>query len=116
MMEFGNKVPVTFAFTITPPFWMTWWFYTISFIGLTVIIVSAVKFRERNLRLKAPIGASCSRANFRNHRAKEEIENQRDELRVNSALIEQKNLSITDSIRYARRIQLATLPYSDVIH
>jgi ligand-binding sensor domain-containing protein/serine phosphatase RsbU (regulator of sigma subunit) len=112
-----NKIPISFAFSITPPFWMTWWFYTISFIGLTVIIVSAVKFRERNLRLeKRRLEQVVQERTSEIIHQKEEIENQRDELRVNSALIEQKNLSITDSIRYARRIQLATLPYSDVIY
>lgn len=41
---------------------------------------------------------------------KEEIETQRDEIFVQKHIIEEKNKSLTDSIRYAHRIQSALLP------
>lgn len=111
-----NKTPLTFSFEITPPFWMTWWFYTISAVILIIIIVAFVKFRERNLRLeKRRLEDLIGERTTEVVKQKEEIVNQRDELRINSNIIEQKNLAITDSIRYAKRIQLATLPYSDII-
>lgn len=46
---------------------------------------------------------------------KNEIEKQRDELKITSNIITQNNIAIKDSIRYARRIQLATLPKSTEI-
>ena len=111
-----NKIPLTFSFEITPPFWMTWWFYTFSAIILIIIIVTFIKFRERNLILeKRRLEDLIGERTIEVVRQKEEIENQRDELKINSSIIEQKNLAITDSIRYAKRIQLATLPYSDII-
>lgn len=111
-----NKEPVRFSFTITPPYWMTWWFYTIVVALVVILVVLFVKFRERNLRLeKRHLEQMVNERTAEIVHQKEEIENQRDELRANSDLIEQKNLSITDSIRYARRIQMATLPYNELI-
>lgn len=36
-----SSLPATFSFTITPPFWLTWWFYTLVglvFMGITMLI------------------------------------------------------------------------------
>ena len=41
---------------------------------------------------------------------RDEIENQRDLVVTQNIIIEQKNKNITDSIRYAQRIQQAILP------
>jgi ligand-binding sensor domain-containing protein/serine phosphatase RsbU (regulator of sigma subunit) len=111
-----NKEAVKFSFIITPPYWMTWWFYTIVVASIVILVVLFIKFRERNLRLeKRHLEQMVNERTAEIVHQKEEIENQRDELRANSDLIEQKNLSITDSIRYARRIQMATLPYNELI-
>jgi ligand-binding sensor domain-containing protein len=97
-----NPVPVTYRFEITPPFWMTWWFYTGSALLLIVLVFVFVKFRERNLRLEKRHLEQMVDARTREIvRQKEEIESQRDELKESSSIIEQKNLAITDSIRYA---------------
>ncbi len=112
-----NRYPTTFSFKITPPFWMTWWFYTGSGLLCLLVIYSIVKFRERNLRLeKKHLELMVLSRTQEIVRQKEEIETQRDELQESSTIIEQKNQAITDSIRYAQRIQLATLPYYDVIY
>jgi len=111
-----NKESVKFSFTITPPYWMTWWFYTSVILVILLLIVIYVKFREKTLlQEKKHLEQVVNERTAEIVHQKEEIENQRDELRANSDLIEQKNLSITDSIRYARRIQMATLPYSELI-
>ena len=111
-----NETPITFSFTITPPYWMTWWFYTVCAVVILFALFLFIKFRTRNLRReKRTLEKLVNERTAEIVNQKEEIENQRDELRVNSAIIEQKNLSITDSIRYAKRIQLATLPYRDVV-
>jgi len=111
-----NKNAVTFSFTITPPYWMTWWFYTLVCVGLVLVIFIYIKFRERNLLVeKRHLEKLVGERTGEIMQQKKEIEQQRDELKEYSNIIEQKNLSITDSIKYARRIQLATLPYSEVI-
>ena len=111
-----NKKPAVFYFEITPPFWVTWWFYIVVIVLTIILIVIFIKFRERNLRLeKRRLEDLIGERTIEVVRQKEEIENQRDELKINSNIIEQKNLAITDSIRYAKRIQLATLPYKDII-
>jgi ligand-binding sensor domain-containing protein/serine phosphatase RsbU (regulator of sigma subunit) len=111
-----NKEAVSFSFEIAPPYWMTWWFYAGAALFVFLIIFLFIKFRERNLRIeKKHLEELVNERTIEIVEQKEEIENQRDELRISSALIEHKNLSIIDSIRYAKRIQLATLPYWDVI-
>jgi len=44
-----NKEPVTYTFKINPPFWRTWWFYTMLTIIITTSLVLYIKIRERNL-------------------------------------------------------------------
>ena len=45
-----NENPATFSFTITPPFWRTWWFYTLCAIAVMLGIYSFVMIRIRNLQ------------------------------------------------------------------
>jgi ligand-binding sensor domain-containing protein/class 3 adenylate cyclase len=48
-MNVWNENPVSFSFRIKPPYWQTWWFYTIIvFVGLGLII-AYVKYREKAL-------------------------------------------------------------------
>jgi ligand-binding sensor domain-containing protein/class 3 adenylate cyclase len=44
-----NKNPVSYSFRINPPFWRTWWFYTILTIIIITALVAYIKIRERNL-------------------------------------------------------------------
>ncbi|MFH1321160.1 MAG: two-component regulator propeller domain-containing protein [Bacteroidota bacterium] len=45
-----NKEPATFSFVITPPFWKTWWFYTLCVLIVAASIYIAVLLRIRNLQ------------------------------------------------------------------
>jgi hypothetical protein len=47
-----NKVPVTFSFEITPPFWMTWWFYLLCFVFLTCLVWVVYRSRVAVLKRK----------------------------------------------------------------
>ncbi|MBT6030057.1 MAG: SpoIIE family protein phosphatase, partial [Crocinitomicaceae bacterium] len=85
-----NKSPVEFSFIITPPFWRTWWFYTLCALAVLFVIVSYYQIRISNIKIK---------------RRNEKI-NQQNEI------IEEKNQEIVDSITYAKRIQDAILPSS----
>ncbi|MBL7951045.1 MAG: hypothetical protein JNM62_04940 [Flavobacteriales bacterium] len=44
--------PTEFAFTILPPWYRSWWFYTALVVALSIILFSYIKVRERQLRLR----------------------------------------------------------------
>lgn len=44
-----NREPTTFSFTITSPFWKTWWFYILCISTSFGSIFFFIKLRERNL-------------------------------------------------------------------
>ena len=92
-----NSEPVDFAFQIRPPFYQTWWFILICVLAGAGIILLYIKVRERKLR--------------RENRILEEKVKQRTALVVaQKEELAQKNKDITDSIEYAKRIQVAILP------
>ncbi len=89
--------PVSFQFEIMPPFYLTWYFIVSSIVAIGLIIIGYFRIRVKALK-------------------KENIILER-KVAVRTALIEaqkeeltQKNKDITDSIRYAKRIQFAILP------
>lgn len=57
-----ESLPISFHFIIKPPFWKTWWFYTIwicLFIGATVIIYRfELKKQRRKIELQNELNAS----------------------------------------------------------
>ena len=86
-----------FSFTITPPFWKTWWAFIIYvFIGMTLVYLI---IRRQTLKLKT-----------RQEELQLEIKKATLDMRVQKEVVEQKNKEITDSITYAKRIQTAILP------
>ena len=92
-----NAEPETYTFIIKPPFYKTWWFI-LSVITLGVLaIISYIKVREKNLIKEKKI-------------LEEKVEERTAEVVQKSIEIEKKNKDITDSIRYAKRIQTAVLP------
>lgn len=76
-----NKNPVSFSFIIKPPFWQTWWFYSICIGIILAGVYSYIKIKNSNKQI----------------------------IQQNK-IIEEKNKDITDSIIYAKRIQEAILP------
>ena len=91
--------PVKYKFTINPPFYFTWWFIITS---LLVILVSLIViFRLRLAKLKKDKNILETIVKERTA----EVVKQKD-------IIEEKNKDITDSIRYAKRIQSALMPSS----
>jgi len=92
-----NSSPIIFDFSINPPFYKTWWFILICIFAGATAITAYVKVREANL---------IREKQFLEEKVKErtaEVVAQKEELA-------EKNKDITDSIRYAKRIQLAILP------
>ncbi|MGB3946626.1 MAG: two-component regulator propeller domain-containing protein [Bacteroidia bacterium] len=89
-----NKVPASFKFTIAPPFWRTWWFYSIIAFVILSGIYSYVQIRIANNKIV---------------KQKLVIEQKNEALNQANLLIAGKNKSITDSINYALRIQQSFL-------
>lgn len=92
-----NDPPVSLSFQIKPPFYLTWYFIVSCVIALGFLIIGYIKVRERALVKENRILEIKVR-----HRTAEVVA-QKEELA-------QKNKDITDSIRYAKRIQFAILP------
>ncbi|MEO6303688.1 MAG: two-component regulator propeller domain-containing protein, partial [Bacteroidia bacterium] len=95
-----NKIPVTFKFTITPPFWKTIWFYVISAIILLSGFYLYMKYKERKLKAA-------------NILLEEKVVERTEEVVKQKKEIERKNTIITDSLEYAKDIQFALLPATD---
>ncbi len=88
--------PTTYNFTVQPPFWQTALFYVSAFIFIVFAIYVYDQLRTRNLKLaKAAL--------------EKKVQERTIELAIKNEELAEKNKDITDSIRYAKRIQDASL-------
>jgi len=93
----ANVTPLSIKIKIQPPFWKSWWFIFLVIAVFFYSIYLIIKIRERNHRqFQAQLQKEL------NIKTREVIEQKE--------VIEKKNKDITDSIRYAKRIQDAMLP------
>ena len=92
-----NIDPVTYSFVIRPPFYQTWWFIMICAVAGITGILLYIKIREESLKRE-------------NRILEEKVAQRTAEVVQKSKELEEKNKDITDSIRYAKRIQNAILP------
>jgi len=90
---------MTFTFTINPPFYQTWWFILICIITGAGAIYFFIKRRELILVKEKQV-------------LETRVSERTAELNVKNEELGRKNKDITDSIRYAQRIQFAILPPS----
>ncbi len=97
-----NSKPVTFSFLIRPPFYLTWWFITLMIILISMTVWTYIKIRERNLVREKVI-------------LEEKVVQRTAEVVEKSKELEARNKDITDSIRYAKRIQNAILPPENIL-
>ncbi len=94
--------PISYTFKVLPPWYRTWWMYLIyiaiglSFFGLFI------RWRERNLKLEKAI-------------LEQKVELRTKQLEEQKKVVEEKNLQITESINYAKKIQQALLPSQELI-
>ncbi len=79
---------VEYSFLITPPFWRTWWFYSLCALIIFTWIYSYVRIQKANSKLRE----------------------QRKTIIEQKSIVLEKNKAILDSIQYAKRIQRAILP------
>jgi len=91
-----------YSFEITPPFYMRWWFFVLSFATIIASIFSFIKYRTHKLiKEKQVLEAKV---------AERTSELKNANLNLNMAIEE-----IKDSINYAERIQSSILPNISVI-
>lgn len=91
------SAPTRFSFVILPPWYFSWWaiaLYVSAFGGVAFAVVRVQTYRLKKQREYL-----------------EGIINERtEEIREKNVQLEEKNKHITDSIRYAKDIQVAVLP------
>jgi serine phosphatase RsbU (regulator of sigma subunit)/ligand-binding sensor domain-containing protein len=102
--DFSGAEEYTYHFNVRPPFWKTTWFYLIIGAGTLALLYYVVLGREKKLKrdkykLELIVKARTS-----------EIEKKKKEIELQSALIQGINKDMTDSIKYAQRIQQTILP------
>lgn len=92
-----NSEPLTYRFQILIPFYKRWYFIFITIIILFLSLIFYIKLRERNLIREKKI-------------LEGKVKERTIELQDTNEELEEKNRNITDSIRYAQRIQMSILP------
>ncbi len=92
-----NEEPVIYSFQIMPPFYQTTWFILLSIFAGSLTIFIYIKIRERNLMIEKRI-------------LEEKVVERTAVVTAQKEQLASKNKDITDSIRYAKRIQVAMLP------
>lgn len=93
----SNSIPLSVHISIAPPVWKSPWFIILVIAGIIYAFYLIVKIRESNhRRFQAQLQKAL------NEKTREVI--------IQKEEIEKKNKDITDSIRYAKRIQDAILP------
>ena len=92
-----NSEPVVYSFEIRPPFYFTWFFILAIVIAVGLIIIAYIQIRERALRRE-------------NALLEKKVVDRTAIVVAQKEELSQKNKDITDSIRYAKRIQYAILP------
>ncbi len=88
---------ISYSFSISPPWWFTWWAYVIYIMLTLFILISIFRWRTKKL--------------IENQKNLELTVSERTlEVTQQKEIVELKNKEITDSITYAKRIQEAILP------
>ncbi|MDX1652310.1 MAG: SpoIIE family protein phosphatase [Brumimicrobium sp.] len=98
-----------YAFTVLPPWYLTWWAYTLYIILFIMIIFIAIRIsiyrvREQNKLLEETVKERTKEIAEKNH----VLEKQKNE-------IVQINEDLLDSIKYAKRIQNTILPSPEIL-
>ncbi len=106
-----NKNASTFVFTVNPPWYNTWWFYTLSSILLISSVIAYNYIKTNKLKKdKEKLEGLVNERTRELREEKEKVEVINKEVIQQKAEIENKNIEITDSIKYAKNIQEALLP------
>jgi serine phosphatase RsbU (regulator of sigma subunit) len=119
-----------YNFTIRPPWWKTWWAYSIYALTAMGSFVFYIRWRERALKARQKeLEIKVDEATVVIRNQKDEVEKQKDVAEQQRLIaeeqkeiaehrkeeVEEKNREILDSITYAKRIQSAILPPPRVV-
>lgn len=97
-----NSEPVKYKFFVKPPFWQTAAFYIGMGVFILFLLYGADKVRTKNLQTAKK-------------KLEENVKQRTVELAQKNVELAEKNKDITDSIRYAKRIQEAILPPESIV-
>jgi len=107
--DFSNSKEYTYHFSVTPPFWKTKLFYIVIGLIIAALLYFFVVNREKRLkREKQKLELQVKARTY-------EIETKKREIELQNGLIQGINKDLTDSIKYAQRIQQTILPSVDVL-
>jgi ligand-binding sensor domain-containing protein/serine phosphatase RsbU (regulator of sigma subunit) len=106
-----NQRPISYEFTISPPWYNTWWFYTIC----VIVLISGIwlynfMHTKKLIADKQKLEKTVDERTHELREEKEKVESINKEVIQQKSVIEHKNIEITDSIKYAKNIQEALLP------
>jgi ligand-binding sensor domain-containing protein/serine phosphatase RsbU (regulator of sigma subunit) len=102
--------PLTISIIIKEPVWKKFWFYPLNVLLLITLIFIYVKRREyKFISVKRILEEKVRERTI-------EIQNQKNEIELQRDMIDEKNVSITSSIKYASNIQNAVLPPVELIN
>jgi serine phosphatase RsbU (regulator of sigma subunit) len=108
---YWNEEPESFSFTILPPWYQTWWFYTLCIVLIGTGVYTFIVVRTKALKRQKELLEEQVRLRTQELREeKEKVEEINKEVLEKNEIIEEKNKDITDSINYAQKIQEALLP------
>jgi hypothetical protein len=94
---------LTYTFKVLPPWYRTWWMYSVYIMLLVAFIWLVVWWNGRRLRARAKeLTEEVRKATVTIVEQKVEVEKQKK-------AVEEKHKEVLDSIRYAKRIQDALL-------
>lgn len=106
-----NQEPAVFEFEISPPWYNTWWFYSLCALVLVGSISIYNSWRTKKLIAdKQKLEQVVDERTKELRDEKEKVESINKEVIEQKTIIEHKNTEITDSIKYAKNIQEALLP------
>jgi ligand-binding sensor domain-containing protein/serine phosphatase RsbU (regulator of sigma subunit) len=100
-----------FSFVILPPWYKTWWLYTICFVSFFSMIYIFFSYRTKQLKLqKENLENLIAERTSELVKEKDKVEKIIQAILLKNEMIEEKNTEIMDSIEYAKGIQEAILP------
>jgi hypothetical protein len=109
--------PLTYTFSVNPPWWKTWWAYSMYALLVITTVILIVWWNGRRLRARAEElteEVRMATVIIREEKAKIELANV--EISKQKEIVEEKHKEIKDSINYAKRIQQSQLPTEKYIN
>jgi len=104
-----NEEGTSVTIIIKPPFWRTNWFYLLCFLFLVARLYWYIKWRESSLTVQKKILEKKVAERTR------QLKKEKDRVEIAYLQIDNKNKEITDSIKYAKRLQEAILTPEDEV-